>query len=137
MMYDDDDDDDDVCMKIVDIIKKALIARFYINIEEQRWLYPPYLYRYHIMQYINPLEILSSSVAIIMIPIFIKQHQSLYIMIKQLYDQNVSLTTENKNEFQRNYLLHDIVIVMHVFDMMHKMTGQNMKQLLQLIVDGS
>ena len=31
MMY---DDDDDVCMKIVDIIKKALIARFYINIEE-------------------------------------------------------------------------------------------------------
>ena len=37
MMYDDDnddDDDDDVCMKIVDIIKKALIARFYINIEE-------------------------------------------------------------------------------------------------------
>jgi len=32
-MYD-DDDDDDVCMKIVDIIKKALIARFYINIEE-------------------------------------------------------------------------------------------------------
>ena len=35
MMYDDDDDDDDdVCMKIVNIIKKALIARFYINIEE-------------------------------------------------------------------------------------------------------
>ena len=33
MMYD-DDDDDDVCMKIVNIIKKALIARFYINIEE-------------------------------------------------------------------------------------------------------
>ena len=32
MMY--DDDDDDVCMKIVNIIKKALIARFYINIEE-------------------------------------------------------------------------------------------------------
>jgi hypothetical protein len=28
------DDDDDVCMKIVDIIKKALIARFYINVEE-------------------------------------------------------------------------------------------------------